>query len=266
MHSFLSRLHPPLLIAHRGGGRLFPENTLLAFRMAVSNYGADLLELDIHATRDEVLVIHHDGTVERCTNGDGAIARMTFSELSTLDAGFRFDPKGDGSFPFRGLGIRIPALRDLLRALPSILLNIEVKPRDPEVAGLLGRLIAMEKAEDRVCVGSIEDAMGREIKSRMPDACLFYPTEALKAFVMPLLEGGEPVVDDAYQVIDMPDNYEGTPVVTREVVAAAHQRGIPVNVWTVDEPAEMEALFEIGVDGIMTDRPDLLRQVIDRPA
>src|SRR5215470_8949667 len=132
-HAFLEGLRPTLHIAHRGGAHLAPENTLPAFRAAVERWRTDMLELDLHATRDGELVVSHDPTVQRCTDGDGRIADQTFAELQRLDAGFHFSSDGGRTHPFRGQGARMPTFREVLRAFPGLRLNVEVKAEAPGV-------------------------------------------------------------------------------------------------------------------------------------
>ncbi|MEJ2679856.1 MAG: glycerophosphodiester phosphodiesterase family protein, partial [Gemmatimonadota bacterium] len=115
----------PLLIAHRGGAGLAPENTMAAFRQAVDRWPVDMMELDVHATADGHCVVIHDPTVDRTTNGQGVVAALSLAELQTLDAGYRFEL--DGEQPFRDRGVRIPTLDEVLDALPDMRLTIEVK-------------------------------------------------------------------------------------------------------------------------------------------
>src|SRR5689334_5224836 len=110
MHPYLRGLRPTLHIAHRGGSALAPENTLAAFARAVDEFHTDVLELDVHATRDGELVVAHDPDVARCTDGEGAIAERTYAELAALDAGYRFTRDSGATFPFRGRNVRIPRL------------------------------------------------------------------------------------------------------------------------------------------------------------
>jgi glycerophosphoryl diester phosphodiesterase len=263
-HPFLRGLAPTLLVAHRGGAALAPENTLVAFAAALRDYGADMLELDVHATRDGELVVAHDDTLERCTDGEGTLAALTYAELARLDAGHRFTRDG-ATFPFRGRGVVIPRFADVLRAFPEARLNVDLKP---DVAGLedaLAEIVAREKAVDRVCVGSEHDAAAARLVRAMPGACHFYPREALTAFVLSLKIGAEPP-ESPFQVLDMPLFYEGSRLVDDVFLGECARRKKWVNVWTVDDPNEMAALVAERVGGIITDRPDLLAVALGRPA
>jgi glycerophosphoryl diester phosphodiesterase len=261
--AFLQGLKAPLHISHRGGALLAPENTLAAFRMAVERYRTDMLELDVHLTRDGEVVVAHDTTLERCTDGTGPLAALTLAELRRLDAGFRFTPDGGRTFPFRGQGVRIPTLREVLRALPSLRLNIEVKPDVPGIEEAFGEVLRAEGALARVCIGSEQDAIAERLLAVLPDACHFYPRDALAAWVLPLKAGEVPPVDERFTVIDMPLYFGEVRLVDEPLLRAAAAHGKWVNVWTVDDPAEMRRLLDEGIGGVMTDRPDLLREVMD---
>ena len=262
-HPFLDGLRPTLLIAHRGGAALRPENTLPAFEHALHAHGADVLELDVHLSRDGELVVAHDATLERCTDGEGPLAERTWLELQRLDAGFHFSPDGGRSFPFRGRGVRQPSLRDVLRAFPGARLNLEAKPDVPGVEDALARLLRDEGAVGRVCVGSELDAVAERLVRALPEACHFYPRGALEALVGALQAGATPPDDPRYQVLDVPLEWEGTRIVDAALLQAAAGMGKWVNVWTVDAPEQLAELVAQGVGGVMTDRPDVLRRALE---
>jgi glycerophosphoryl diester phosphodiesterase len=262
-HPFFRGLSPTLHIAHRGGSLLAPENTLAAFRMAVERYHTRMLETDVHLTRDGELVVAHDATLERCTNGVGPIADHTLAELQRLDAGHHFTRDGGHTFPFRGQGVRMPSLREVLRAFPALRFNIEVKPDVPGIEDAFFQVLREEGALERVCVGSELDEVGERLVRVMPDACHFYPREALTAFVLTVRAGEPPPADPRYTVLDMPLYFGDMRLVDEALLRAVDAHGKWLNVWTVDAPDEMRQLITEEVGGIMTDRPDLLRQVLD---
>jgi glycerophosphoryl diester phosphodiesterase len=263
---FLQGLKPTLHISHRGGALLAPENTLHAFRMAVERFRTQMLELDVHVTRDGELVVAHDATLDRCTDGSGPLAALTLAELQRLDAGFHFTPDEGRAFPFRGQGVRIPMLREVLRAFPGLRINLEMKPETPGTEDTLYDVLRQEHALERVCMGSEHDSVAERLVARMPDTCHFYPRDALAAYVLTLRSGEQPPVDPRYTVIDMPLYFGEVRLVDEELLRTAASHGKWVNVWTVDDPDEMRRLVAEGVGGIMTDRPDLLRQVLDAPS
>jgi glycerophosphoryl diester phosphodiesterase len=260
---FLQGLKPTLHVSHRGGALLAPENTLVAFRMAVERYRTQMLELDVHLTRDGEIVVAHDATLARCTDGAGSLAELTLAELQRLDAGFRFTSDGGRTFPFRGQGARIPTLREVLRAFPGLRINLEMKPDTPGTEDALHDVLREEKALDLVCMGSEHDAVGERLAARMPDACHFYPRDALTAYVLALRGGEQPPEDPRYTVLDMPLYFGEVRLVDEDFLRATARDGKWVNVWTVDDPEEMRRLVAEGVGGIMTDRPDLLRLILD---
>lgn len=252
-HPFFSGLKKPLHSAHRGGAGLYPENTLYAFRKAVELHRTDLLELDVHASADGEVVVAHDATLERCTDGHGELSARNWSQLSTLDAAFHT--------PLRGQGIGLPRFVEVLRAFPSLRLNVEVK-----AASAVAPFVELVKREDvlhRLCIGSEHDALAEALVDALPGGCFFFPANALAAFVLPT-KGGEPPQDDArYTVLDMPYVYEGVQLFDAELARVAAAYGKWINVWTVDAPDDMRRAIADGVGGIMTDRPDLLRAVLD---
>lgn len=253
IHPFLQGLKAPLHISHRGGAALYPENTLFAFEQAVRVHRTDMLELDVHASADGQVVVAHDDTLDRCTNGRGPLAALPWAELAKLDAGFHFSG-------FRGRGIGLPLLETVLGAFPGLRVNVEVKAAsaiEPFVA-LVKRLGAL----DRLCIGSEHDPIAAELARRLPDACLFFPRDALAAFVLPTKAGELPDDDRRYTVLDMPLRWEGVTLFDAELAKVAAAHGKWINVWTVDDEADMRQALADGVGGIMTDRPDVLRRVL----
>ena len=243
-----------MLVAHRGGGRLAPENTMVAFRSAIDDWGADMLELDVRLSKDGVVMVHHDETVDRTTNGTGRLSEYTLAELKDLDAGYRFEDLS-GAPSFRGSGVTIPTLRELFEAFPETWLNIEAK--EAQAAGPLVELIREFDAEHRVLVAAEHernrnDARGYEGPwgASRTDCFLFWVLHWLPEYT--------PNVD----VFQVPEFWKGRRLLTPRMIEAAHARNIPVQVWTVDDPDDMRRLLSWGVDGIQTDRPDLLSEVL----
>lgn len=262
MRPFLQTLRPTLHISHRGGALLAPENTLVAFGAAVERWRTDVLELDVHLSRDGALVVSHDPTVQRCTDGEGRIAELRWVELERLDAGHQFSPDRGRTHPFRGRGVKLALLRDVLRTFPTVRVNLEVKAEAPGVEAEVASVLRQENAVHRVCLGSELDALGGRLVEALPEACHFYPRDALTALVLAIKSGARPPDDPRYQVLDMPLDYGDVRLVDRALLDATQRLGRWVNVWTVDDVPTMRALVELGVGGIMTDRPDLLRSVL----
>lgn len=259
---FLLGLKPTLHISHRGGAALAPENTLEAFRNAVERYRTDMLELDVRLTRDGAVVVSHDATTGRCCERDLQIAATNLRDLQNLDAGYRFTPDGGATFPFRGKGVFIPTLQEVLRAFPKVKMNIELKAAMEGLVEAFASVIRAEQAVPRICCGSEADEVAYRLYKAMPEACHFFPREALTTFSIALKMGMEPTADNRFDVLDMPAYYQGERLIDPAFVEAVRGAGKWVNVWTVDDAAEMRQLIKDGVGGIMTDRPDVLRDVL----
>lgn len=253
----------PLFFAHRGGSGLAPENTLPAFEQGMS-FGADALELDIQTTKDEEIVVIHDPTVDRTTSGSGFVASYTLEDLRRLDAGYRFSPDGGQSYPFRGQGVAIPTLREVFERFPSARVNIDLKESSPERERRLWALIQEYQAEDRVLVAS-GDVHLPIIRFRQLTAgrVATSASEAeIRRFFYMCKARATRWLRPAYDALQIPETHRGILVASRGLVAAAHRLGLDVHVWTVDERPAMERLLAIGVDGLMTDRPDVLAEVL----
>ena len=255
----------PQLIAHRGGAGLAPENTMAAFRCAVEEWDADMLEMDLRLTADGRVVVIHDETVDRTTDGSGRIRDMTWNDARGLDAGCRFPGTGGGA-RWGGRGVRIPLFEEVLEAFPGMRLIVE--PKAAEAAGPLVRLVRAAGAERRVLVGAEFE------HTRLGARGYPGPWGASKRQVVPfwlLHRFGRAgrwhaPAADGFQLPEMSGRLR---VITPLLLRAARAANMPVYVWTVDDPADMRRLLEWGADGIMTDRPDLLAMVLaefaDRP-
>jgi len=247
----------PLLIAHRGGARLAPENTLVSFRNAVQVWGADMLEMDVRATRDGEVIVIHDETVDRTTEGTGPVSDLTWARIRELDAGYRFQDL-QGAHSFRGKGVRIPRFEEVLEAFPQVRLNVEAKDRR-SAAGLV-EAILRHGAQDRVLVAAEREGNRKGVRGYPGPwgASRRHVTGFVLLVPTPLGRFFTPGCD----VLQVPEEHGGIRILTPRFLAEAHKRNIPVHVWTVDEPDRMRRLLALGVDGIQTDRPDLLAQVL----
>ena len=252
----------PRFFAHRGGALEAPENTLEAFRNGVSA-GADHLELDVHASSDGEIVVFHDPTLERTTNGVGEVRAHSFEELRALDAGHRFEA-ADGTFPFRDQGVRIPTLGEVCEAFPDIPLNMEIKQADPDIIDVVLGVLREHDALDRSLVAAEHGSLMEQIRARTEGVLLGYATEDVIAFLEAMESGRMAEYEPVGFALQIPPEFLGTPLVTPQLVEAAHSRGLEVHVWTVDEAAEMDRLLDLGVDGLMTDRPTVLAEVLAR--
>lgn len=253
--------HPrPRFFAHRGGSLEAPENTLEAFRHGIAA-GADHLELDVHASSDGTIVVFHDATLERTTNGKGEVRAHTFAELRELDAGYQFvDEKGE--YSFRGNGLQIPTLVEVCREFEEIPLNMEIKQDDPDIVQAVFDVLQAEGALGRSLVAAEHGSLMNRIRQQGEGVLFGYATEDVVAFLEAMEAGTLADYTPVGFALQIPSSFMGTPLVTRELVAAAHGKGLEVHVWTVDERDQMEDLLALGVDGLMTDRPTLLAEVL----
>jgi glycerophosphoryl diester phosphodiesterase len=256
LHPFLDR-PGPIAIAHRGGAEEAPENTLEAFGAAVA-LGYRYLETDAHVSRDGVVVAFHDARLDDSTDRTGAIAALSSAEIAAADAGYVFSPDGGRSHPFRARGIRIPRLDELLLRWPEARVNI-----DPKADACVEPLVAVIDrlgAWDRVGIGSFSDRRLRRVRALSRGrACTSMGPRAVAAARAAALCGSMP--RQGADCIQVPLRRGPIPIVTAGFVRAAHRAGLPVHVWTVNAESSMHELLDLGVDGIMTDRPRLLRDV-----
>jgi glycerophosphoryl diester phosphodiesterase len=249
----------PRLFGHRGAAGVAPENTLPSFRRALAD-GVDVFELDVHATRDGEVVVLHDPTLERTTDGAGAVADVTFAELSKLDAGHRFSPDGGRTFPFRGQGIRVPRLTELLQEFREIPLNIEIKS---EGAPIITAVVAMVRAaRARIVLAAEHDSIMQAIRAAAPDLPTSLATGEVAAFIGALQNGETPPLPDGAVALQIPPSFGDIVLVDARSVAAAHALGAEIHVWTINDPDEARRLLDLGCDGIMTDVPHLVSPVI----
>lgn len=246
-------------IAHRGGAWLWPEHTAVAFQGA-ADAGADVLELDLHATSDGVIVVLHDDTVDRTTDGTGAVKGMTFAELRALDAGYAFSTDDGATHPYRGQGIQVPSLDEILEAHPGALFNLEIKQQDPNIVAETIALVRAHGLEERVVLGSFYDAVTREIRDSAPEILTVFGTqEGLELYQLAA------AYEDSYvpptALFAAPVEYAGL-AMTAELVDKAHRVGVNIHAWTVNEPDEMVRVLDMGVDGIITDDPVTLGAIL----
>ncbi|MGH2662068.1 MAG: glycerophosphodiester phosphodiesterase [Actinomycetota bacterium] len=278
-----------LNIAHQGGEIEAPSDTLFAFKTAAQK-GSDVLELDVHATADRELVVIHDPTVDRTTNGEGRVDQMTLEQVKTLDAAYWFVPgcgtchgQHESAYAYRGFAtgerrlprrwtrsfeandFRIPTLREVLETFPGMFINIEIKatapdtvPYEEELAALLAEF---DRTTDTIVVSFLDHAVER-FKLHAPGVSTATGTAETAAF-WASSQGPLPgAPNPRYHALQVPIVFEGLTVVTEDFVADAQANGLAVHVWTINDRPTMEWLIGIGVDGVMTDRPSLLERVL----
>lgn len=253
----------PRLFAHRGASGEAPENTLLAFQRA-ADLGITYIELDVHLTRDGQVVVFHDDTLERTTNGHGQVKDYPLAELQQLDAGYKFSPHAGKIFPFRGQGVTLSPLAEVLGSFPQIRFTVEIKQKDPPIEEQVIAVIQECGVADTVVLASEHDAVVNRVRSLAPTIATNCAAGEVFEFMQKVFTeqpGGYFPPGQAFQI---PPEYGGVTLVTPETVTAIHDSGAEVHVWTINDPDEMEKLFDLGVDGIMSDFPGLLLDVAQK--
>jgi glycerophosphoryl diester phosphodiesterase len=263
--------------AHQGGAWEAPSSTLYAIERAIEA-GADAIELDVHATADGELVVCHDETVDRTTDGHGQIAELTLAQLKALDNAYWFIPGADvttgrpaADYPYRGRAaedprFRIATLREVLERFPGVVLNLDIKQTAPVVApyeAALARLLAEFGRTDDVIVASFLDPATDAFAALAPDVPTSAGTLATVEFWRAIHDGREPPAMRA-AAFQVPERQGDIVVVDELFVAAAHGMGVAVHVWTVNDETQMEHLVDLGVDGLISDLPTTLSGVLGR--
>jgi glycerophosphoryl diester phosphodiesterase len=252
----------PVNLAHRGASARAPENTLEAFRLAVEA-GAGGLELDVHVTRDGQVVVIHDATVDRTTDGSGAVAEMELEEIQRLDAGYHFSPDGGRNFPYRGRGVRIPTLTEVYASFPEARVNADIKEAQSGAEEAVLRVIRSAGAEERTLIASTEHAVVRRVRriSRGRIATAASRREIAAFYVLSRARLGA-LARPVYDALQVPVEHRGIELVTPRFLRAARFTGVRVDVWTINDAAQMRWLLDLGVSGIMTDRPEVLAALL----
>jgi glycerophosphoryl diester phosphodiesterase len=253
--------HTPLVFAHQGGENLRPSNTMLAFRHAV-DLGADVLDTDMHMTSDGALVLMHDETVDRTTDGAGAIRDLTLAQLKRLDAGYRFSLDDGRTFPYRGQGYAVATLEELFQAFPDKRFGVEIKQTPPQIAVPFCGLIRRYNMQDRVLVSSFLQANMDAFRHQCPEVATSATEDEVRQFFILSTLGLSAAYSPNYQSLQVPEYSGGIHVLTSRLIAAAHSRGLVVQPWTIDEEADLRRVLSLGVDGINTNYPDRLLALV----
>ena len=253
---YLSLEHP-VRLAHRGSRLLWPENTMAAFQGAV-DLGYRYIETDVRITRDRVVVVFHDETLDRTTNGVGKVADWLWEDLRHLDAGWSFEQ--DGEHPARSRGVRIVTLEEAMATFPGVHFNIDLK--GPGLEWPVYEVIRDLGREDAALVGSFVDRRTSKFRrvSRGRVATSAGPSAALRMW---MAARANRAIHHPAAVYQVPFDSKVLRF-DRAYVDAIHRAGAQVHCWTVNDPADMRRLLEMGVDGIVSDRPDLLNDVLGR--
>jgi glycerophosphoryl diester phosphodiesterase len=250
------------VVAHRGGMALAPENTAEAFRRALA-LGADVLEMDLRFTGDGEIVLMHDETVDRTTDGTGRVADMHLAEIRQLDAGYRF-VDGKGRFAFRGSGIGVPSFPQILERFADTRLNVEMKGFTDDQARALCGVLRLHDATARVLVSAFAHAPMAAFREACPEVATGATRREAIAFYSLFRVGLDHLFRSPALTMQLPLRLRGRRIITLSLLEVAGASNRPIQVWTVNDEADMERLLEMGVQAIITDRPDRLAGLMGR--
>jgi glycerophosphoryl diester phosphodiesterase len=256
------RIGRTLVIPHGGGDGLFPENTLLAFERTMA-MGADVVDVDLRISGDGVVIGFHDPTVDRITGASGNVGKMTYAALAKLDAGFAFTPDNGATHPFRGTGVQIPTFESILQKFPKALLSTDLKDESMAMVKPVCDLLRRYHRLDDVFVGSNSDPQIIEFRKQCPDV----RTSAIMKDVYASRDArasGDKRFVPAVTVDQPPFRVDGRQIVDRDSLTWAHDHGVAILTWVVNDEADMRLLVGLGVDGIYTSYPDRLLKLLDR--
>jgi len=248
-------------MAHRGGAGLYPENTLLAFSCAARRRRADVLEMDVHATRDGHIVVIHDRTVDRTTDGRGRVSDFTLAELKKLDAGYNFTSDGGKTYPYRGRKLSIPTLQEVFTFLPDMRFNIEIQQVAPPIEEKLYGLVLENDMPRKVLVAAKNDQVRRRFE-RLNEAGIDTSASISQALGFVICRKFNLFYRPVVEALQVPEKFGALKVITPDFIKDAHDGGIMVHAWIINRKEDMKRLIAMGVDGIITDYPDRLREVL----
>lgn len=254
----------PWIIAHGGAKKLFPENTMIAFQGAMA-IGVDMLEMDVNITKDGVLITQHDLTIDGVTNGTGNVIDYTFEDLKQFNFGYNFQDL-DGNFAYRNQQVEITKLESVMTTFPNTPMMVEIKNRETSgkaAAEELWRLIQLHNFQDKMMVVAFDDATLSYFQEISNNAVLISTSEAeTKDFVFASLSAMDYVYSPEASAIAIPMENSGINLTSKRIIKAAHRRNMAVHYWTIDDKADMKLLIKNGADGLITDRPDLMHEVL----
>jgi len=254
----------PLVIAHRGGKGLWPENSLFAFERA-SDLGVDMLEMDLHLSSDGELVVIHDRTLNRTTNGQGRVAEHSLTQLQALDAAYNWTADGGQSYPYRGQGIRIPTFTEVLQRFPDAAKVIEMKVPDVGMEAALCKALQSHQQIDRVVIGSFYDRSLQLFREQCPGVATSAGPGSVRMLVALNWVGLGSLLSPSYQALQIPEAHDGLLIASPSLFKTARERGLNIQMWTINEQADMRRLLDKGAHALITDYPDRALQVLGRP-
>ena len=246
------------IVAHRGNSAFAPEDTLEALHQGIA-LGADAIEFDVRLSRDGHVVLMHDPTVDRTTNGTGAVADRSLAELRRLDAGHRFTRDGGRTFPWRARGITVPTLDEVLEAFPGVPFILEVKSAGASAE--TRRVLERHAAERRCLVGSFDDRALAAVRGGR-FAISASSAEVARLYLRAVVPGAPARL--SYQALCIPPTFHGLPLPIRRFARMARAAGVRTHVWTVDNPRRAQRLWSGGVNAILSNDPGALLASVGR--
>jgi len=262
VHPFNLKYTRIINIAHAAGKGLGPENTLFTLQKSVEA-GADILEIDIHSTSDSILVLMHDHKVNRTTNGDGFVWDYTYEKLRKLNAGYYWTNDDSLTFPFREMGISIATLNDVFVQFSDTRINIEIKQVTPPIIENLCNMIHEYKLVNHVLIGSFVDGVLENFREECSDVATSAGMGETRIYYGLNLFHLDWLYKPDAHVFEVPTYFKGTYLLTNQFISGLQKNNIPIYVWTVNEKEAMRKLINIGIDGILTDFPDRLSEIIN---
>lgn len=256
-----AQMRKPLVFAHQGGEAIRPSNTMLAFDHAVA-LGAEVLDGDVHITRDGELILMHDEAVDRTTNGRGQIEALTLAQIQQLDAAHTFSIDDGATFPYRATGVTVPTVEDVFKKYPAKLYGLEIKQTPPAAAATLCELIRKNGMQERVLVSAFKQESMDAFRATCPEVATSATQDEATLFVALSLLRLEHVISPRYESLQVPEARSGIDILTPRFMQAARNRGLAVQPWTINSEADLRRVVALGVDGINTDFPDRLIAIL----
>lgn len=257
---------PIKVIAHRGDSKYYPENSKPAFKSAIE-LGVDIIETDVHISSDGIIFIWHDETTFKLDGNKSHVTNRSWAELKELDLGFLYIDK-DGKRPFSSNGIHLMTFQEALEAFPKTKFNVDLKDKNIKLVSGMYKILEEEKAFDRVVVASFHTENLKNIRKLSKNIATSYGQSEVLLRVLLSKIGAFRFISNflsRHPVIQVPVESKGLKVVTRKFIKILHKRGIKIQVWTINNRDEMVLLYKMGVDGVMTDDPRLLLEVVQKP-
>jgi glycerophosphoryl diester phosphodiesterase len=254
----------PLIMAHRGESGNIPENTILALEAAI-DIGVDVLESDIRFTKDDVPILYHDEDLVRITGKDEKVRKKKLDELMQFDLGYNFTTDVGRTYPFRGRGLTVVTLEEALKRFPNIILNLDIKDTFKEAPDEVARILLENGRTEKIMIASFNPKQLKRFRKKAP----MIPTSAHPNEVRNFIIGvrmramGMFVRSIAYRAFQVPEAMGSMQIITPNFVKAAHDKDIAVHVWTINNRPDMERLLDMEVNGIFTDFPSVLREVLE---